>query len=272
MHLYLVLTSNNIIANKNILKQEKINQNSLLSATEIGTFDYLVVIFLSHRSNIQLDNLLITTSYSTLISTNKFFTTLNEAPMQLNITNWEIQTSGYIIESFYPTKLYLASTRIDFYANSQGIVLYGFWPSRSIVEDIYYMIDNVTLYYTQDKLAGMVQQVAFGMLGYTNQIITNSKFETYSEIGDLGGLIFTVIDGLVCPYSDLPSFNHLYQNLYITIYNYGNRTVDEASLGMFVETTPFASFNVTLSNITLENIYAGAELMNGLDLRTSINR
>jgi hypothetical protein len=81
------ILNNHNIANTDILTTEKINQNTGLTATEINAYDTTSVIFSSHRSNYHLDNLLLTTEYIVLVSTNLFFSVINEVPKEMNITN-----------------------------------------------------------------------------------------------------------------------------------------------------------------------------------------
>jgi hypothetical protein len=103
------------------LKDEKINQNTELSAAEISAFDTQSVIFLNHRSVVLIDNFLLTTEYSVIVTSDLFFTIIDDVPRQTNLTNLEIQINGGILITAYPTQLYFAHSRVDYYKTKTGI-------------------------------------------------------------------------------------------------------------------------------------------------------
>jgi hypothetical protein len=115
-----IIFYNNYIANTNIMTTTKVNSNSELSATEISDFESQTAIFLNHRSAVSIDNFLLTTEYFEIITTDLFFAIIDVVPREMNLTNLEIQVSGWILNTEYANKLYLANTVVDYYKTRFG--------------------------------------------------------------------------------------------------------------------------------------------------------
>jgi hypothetical protein len=174
---------NNHIANTNILKNEKVNLNSELSSTEISDFDAQTAIFLNHRSAVFIDNFLLTTEYNEIITTDLFFAIIDVVPRQTNLTNLEIQVSGRILNTEYPNQLYIANTRVDYYKTRFGFYTRNKCPDDAVLDDLYFIADNVTFYNSQELVANLGQRHGISQRGYGNFYVRNSYFSVYSTAG-----------------------------------------------------------------------------------------
>jgi hypothetical protein len=242
------ILNNHNIANTNILTIQKIYLNSELSPTELYLFDISTVMLSSLRSNIHLDNLLLTTEYTVLVNRNEFFSTINDVPKEINITNWVVQVGGTILLTIFPTKFYIANSQMDFYATFEGIILFSLWPARGIAEDIYIHVDNVSLYFSQDGLEGIVRKSGFAMVGYGHNIVKNSN---------LAGSVYTVDDPGMCVYDDPPTFNHILENLHFAIGEFDTSTEEEVVTSLYSALSADVIYNLTISNVTFENLSSG---------------
>jgi hypothetical protein len=115
------------------------------------------------------------------------------------------------------------------------------------VEDIYFIVDNVVVYYSQDGLDGIITKLAFALVGYGHQIVKNSNLAVKTVAID---------DVRMCVYDDPPTFHHIYENLHIEVGEFDTSTDAENSLSTYAQLSAHAFYNFTVSNITFENVNA----------------
>jgi hypothetical protein len=115
------------------------------------------------------------------------------------------------------------------------------------VEDIYFIIDNVVVYYSQDGLDGIITKLAFVLVGYGHHIVKNSNLAVKIAATD---------DIRMCVYDDPPTFHHIYENLHFEIGEFDTSTDQENSLSTFTQLSANAIYNFTVSNLTFVNVNA----------------
>jgi hypothetical protein len=91
------------------------------------------------------------------------------------------------------------------------------------------------------------------MFGYGHHIVTNSN---------LAASLFTVDDPRMCVYDDPPTFNHILENLYFEIGEFDTSTEEEVSLSLISALSANAIYNLTISNVTFENVNSGSGNLN----------
>jgi hypothetical protein len=104
------------------------------------------------------------------------------------------------------------------------------------------------VYFSQDGLEGIERKTGLVMLGYGNHIVTNSN---------LAASVYTVDDPGMCVYDDPPTFNHILENLYFAIGEFDTSTEEEVNVSLIVTVSANAIYNLTISNVTFENVYSG---------------
>jgi hypothetical protein len=109
----------NLLSHLNLKKDEKIVNTSLSDSekSQVSSSDFL---FLILRSNFVLDQMELSSEYSSESKDNYYFLPVYLQQKLIKLTNLDIGISGRILRTFDPTNAHLENITVDYYRNIAG--------------------------------------------------------------------------------------------------------------------------------------------------------